>query len=211
MVRNVAMAGGPGRRTRRVVAGSLTTLALLPACASTHPSATPQATVPVTSATADPYAVPAKITPAYVQRVLDALDSVDGAATREIVSERRLTKHALDQLRAIDSDRWFTEVTDTWADELAKGLPGYRSNSGVQRDTVTDLISEAPKCIFASVMSDYSEISTQSSAPQRNYIVLRPLPSGRDTSGVNPTPWLVDLEGYNSAGLQPADPCAAAA
>ena len=190
-----------------MVAGSLTALALLPACASTHPSATPQATVPVTSATADPYAVPAKITRAYVQRVLDALDRVEGDAARLIVARKSLVPEAAWRLRSIDSDSWFQESTATWADDLANHLANYKVNPGDRVDHVTELLSASSSCVFVKAESDFSAVAANAAPPQTNYIQLVPLSSGRDPKHFNPTPWIVGIEGYNSKGLSPTNPC----
>ena len=210
MVRNVAMAGGPGRRTRWVVGGSLTTLALLPACASTHPSATPQATVPVTSATADPYAVPAKITPAYVQRVLDALEGVNGEATARIVALHRMDDQSAFLLRAVFGDQEFQTQTQSWASQVAVGLKNYKSSPRPIRDQVQALISGTPRCVFVSVRRDFGGVAINPPPSHVSYIELVPLIPSDDPRHVNPTPWAIGLAGVNSAGVQPQDPCASA-
>ena len=193
----------------------LATAALLPAllaaagCGSSKPASTTQATVPSTtiSATAS-YAIPNRITAAYVQRVINALDEVDGQATRLIVEHRALVPQAVYRLKAINSDPWFTEVADTWADQLAHGLKGYRLVPGDKKDVVSRVISANSSCVFVSVLTDYSLVSTVEQSRQVNYLQMVPLPTGRDPSHYNPTPWSVKIEGYNSRGLVPGDPCA---
>ena len=93
--------------------------ATLAACGGAASASGPQATVPPTTAgSPTSYAIPPQITQAYVQRVINALDVVDGDATRLIVENRSLVPPAVYRLKAIDSDPWFTQVADTWADQL---------------------------------------------------------------------------------------------
>ena len=72
------------RRVRRVLRRVVALALLLTACSSGHRVPTAQVR-PAPPTTADPYAVPAVIDIAYVNRVLAALDQVDGDATREAV------------------------------------------------------------------------------------------------------------------------------
>ena len=181
----------------------------LAGCGGGKSAQAPQATVPsaATSVSSDPYAVPPKITAAYVQRVLNALDVVDGEATHLIVTNRALVPAAVTRLRAIDSDSWFTEVTDTWADDIGHGLTSYRPTPGDRKDNVKALLSGQATCVFAQVQSDFSAVASHPVAPETNYIQLVPLAAGRDPAGYNPTPWMINVEGSNSQGLTPKDPC----
>lgn len=199
--------GGRGLIPVLRAAAALAAALTLSACGgSSAPAA--QARVPSTTIPpADPYAVPAHITPAYVQRVLDALDAVDGDATRLIVANRALVKPALYRLEAIDSQSWFGEMTNTWAGQIAQGLTNYQASPANKRDAVQHLISSSRSCIFVKVTTDYSAVARSHGPPQVNYIVLRPSPPPAAYDDFNPTPWVIDLEGYNSQGLEPSDPC----
>lgn len=184
---------------------------LLAACGGGNSAATgPQATVPDTTVgSPTSYAVPSHITNGYVQRVMNALDAIDGDATRLIVSQRALVPQAVYRLRAINSDTWFTQVSATWADQLSSGLAHYRARPGNQKDKVERVISGRSDCVFAEIQSDYSAVSTAGHSVAVNFVQLLPEPSGHDPKGLNPTPWLINIEGSNSRGLQPSDPCAA--
>lgn len=182
----------------------------LAACGGSAAARQTQATVPDTTIPpVNSYAVPPHITAAYVQRVLDALDKVDGDATRLIVANRSLVPAAVYRLEAIDADAWFTEETSTWTDEITAGLKGYRTTPGNVQDTVKQVLYATPSCTWIETMSDYRAVAVRPSAPSVNYIQLVPAIPGRDTGGWNPTPWMIALEGYNSHGLVPSDPCAA--
>jgi hypothetical protein len=183
----------------------------LAACGGSASASGPQATVPVTTiASSASYAIPRQITAPYVQRVLNALNAVDGDATRLIVAHRSLIKPAVYRLQAIDADSWFTEVTSTWADDLASGLQNYRSVPGNQRDTVQKIISASPSCVYVQAVSDFRASTVTPEPPHVNYIELVRLPPGRDKGGWNTTPWMIGVEGWNSQGLMPSDPCTSA-
>ena len=202
------MKGAQSRTGHLAVAALLPALLAAAGCGSSNPTPTTQATVPATtlSATAS-YAVPARITAPYVQRVIDALNAVQGDAARLIVSHRSLVPPAVYRLEAIDGDKWFSEVTATWADDLAADLKNYRPVPGNEKDTVNRVISASHSCVWLQATSDFSAISLNPPRPSVNYIQLVPLTAGRDRGGWNPTPWMIQLEGYNSQGLTPSDPC----
>ena len=183
----------------------------LAGCGSSNPAPKTQATVPTTTVSAaSSYGIPTRITVPYVQRVINALNAVQGDAARLIVADRSLVPPAVYRLEAIDGDKWFSEVTATWADDLAAGLKNYRSAPGNEKDTVKKLISASPSCMWVETISDFSAVAVKSPPPSINYIQLIPLMPGRDKGGWNPTPWMIQLEGYNSRGLTPSDPCASA-
>ncbi|HET6965634.1 MAG TPA: hypothetical protein VFH58_12735 [Acidimicrobiales bacterium] len=132
---------------------------------------------------------------------------MDGDATRLIVEHRSLIAPAVYRLKAIYSDPWFTQVADTWADQLGRGLKGYRANPGDKKEVVKRVISANPNCVFTSVLTDYSAVSEVKQPLQLNYVELVPTQPTRDPSHFNPTPWSVKIEGYNSQGAVPGDPC----
>ena len=74
------------------------------ACSSGSDKAGPTATVatePAPTTTTDPYAVPATIDVAYVNKVLAGLDAAVGDVTLLVVRTRTLTQEAYDRLKAI--------------------------------------------------------------------------------------------------------------
>src|SRR5581483_2350776 len=93
-----------GGFARRAAAGLVSVGLLLSACgksATAHQAAStklPQPTVPPTAPTtttpADPYAIPATIDAAYLNRVFLALEHIDGDATRLIVANKKLVPEA---------------------------------------------------------------------------------------------------------------------
>ncbi len=85
-------------------------LLLCAACSSggTHSTArTADATVPASTTTTDPYAVPATIDIAYLNRVFAALEKINGDATRLIVAHHAITPDAAKLLSAIYTEDEF--------------------------------------------------------------------------------------------------------
>ena len=187
---------------------------LLGACSGGDDDAGPAATVPVeqsttsTTAAVDVSAIPAVIDEAYVNRVLAALDAVDGEATRIIVHNRRLVPEATARLRAIYDEAEFRKQVEAWLMELQKGLQGLRPDPGPRKTTVMRVLEKADDCILSSVTQDFSASAIRDEPPNVAYVLLVPLDRSRDRSGLNPTAWMIHEEGYNRDGSVPQGLCA---
>lgn len=167
------------------------------------------ATEPPRTTTTNPYAVPAVIDAAYVNRVLAGLDAVNGDIVRLVVRSRTIPREAYDRLRAIyGTDEWLQLQIDSFQSDLRKGLPGYRPEPGNAITTVTQIKSIKPACIFAQVNRDYSAVGTNSTPSDTQWVALRPLDTARDPAGYNRTSWALTYEGYTPTRSQPPDPCA---
>ncbi|MGH2697410.1 MAG: hypothetical protein ACRDIW_10515, partial [Actinomycetota bacterium] len=143
----------------------------------------------------------------YVQAVVDALYAVDAGATRIFVETRALDQRAIDHLAAIYVEDEVQRQVNTWAQSLAvradQLLPGTLGND-VQR-----VIDVAPDCVYVKVLRDYSETTTRQDAPSRTvYLGLTPKIPGEDPEGLNPTAWMLFMDGLNPDGSQPENPCA---
>lgn len=191
-------------------------LLALAACSSAEPAAQelPSATVPTapaTTTTTDPYAVPAVIDAAYVNRVLAGLDAVVGDVVRMVVRTRTIPREAYDRLRAIyATDARLQLKIDSLQQDLRAGLAGYRlPEPGNKLSTVTEVLSQRQGCIFMQVSRDYSASSLNPS-PQltTQWIALRLLEHSRDPNGYNATGWSYLYEGFDRGFLPPSpDPC----
>jgi hypothetical protein len=196
---------------RTVVVGLLA----LAACSSAEPAAqVPSATVttaPATTATTDPYAVPAVIDAAYVNRVLAGLDAVNGDVVRLIVQSRTIPKEAYDRLRAIyQANELLDRILDTFSQDVAFRLSTYRMDPGNMRSTVTEVLSASTSCIYAKVSRDYSSVAA-GPAPTDDvqWVGLRPLDLSHDPARYNGTGWAYTYEGYRPGRLPPSSsPCA---
>jgi len=219
MVRNVSRTALSARRAGPAVVLLALSLAAA-ACQTGRPGNTPQATVPKAVGTnptpatrtayapADPYTVPSVITKAYVQKVLNALDQVDAGAARLIVASGTLSPNAAAQIRAVTTAPEYTRQTSIILAQLRQGISVYKAPPGAVKDTVTQLVSTSPNCIFAASIRDYSALLMTPPPSRVNYFVLRPQIASPTMSGLNPTPWAVDSLEYNPDNSQPTDPCA---
>ena len=188
---------------------------LLGACADkpTEPEA-PAATVrtePPTTATTNPYAVPAVIDAAYVNRVLAWFDQVEGDVVRHVVAARTLTPEDIAVLRSINaSDGLFQVTLDAYQYTLRTGLGGFLPNPGNVKTVVLEVLSAKSSCVYVKVDRDSSAVAkSPNPALRTEWVALRRLDSPPSPS--NPTGWGYILNG-GGGGASPrppdTDPCA---
>lgn len=190
------------------------TLALASAACSSSPTDTARSsptvrTEPPTTTTTNPYAVPAVIDAAYVNRVLAGLDAALGDVTRLVVRTRTIPREAYDRLRAIYADSDFLQIAiDGFQLDMQSNFSSYKPLPGDRKSTVTELISARLDCIFAQVRRDYSEVGVKPSADLNvQWIGLKPLNQDGDSKTYNPTSWAYIYDGYPASRTQPRDPC----
>jgi len=170
----------------------------------------PPPPAPTTSVPADPYAVPAAIDEAYVNRVLAALDQVDGEAVRTLVSVVQIDPRVGEILRSVYNDPQYGQdlegLTKTDLSRL-KVPPGNLTR------TVSRLVEIRGNCIRAEVSIDYSQVAK--SPPPRptdevNSLTLRPTQPEADPTNLNPTPWSISDAQVLKPGQtpRPEDQCA---
>ena len=182
-----------------------------PTLATDPPRTNPTlATVPAATTTTNPYAVPAVIDVAYVNRVLAGLDAVIGDVVRMVYSAKSIPPEALDRMRAVflDSDRLQREI-DGFQRDIRNGFAGYRPSPGNRVTAASRLISARSMCIFAEVSRDYSAVGTNT-LPNvgSQWVALTPLEPSRDPHAYNPTRWAFVYDGFPSDRSQPSNPCA---
>jgi hypothetical protein len=153
------------------------------------------------------YAVPGSIGAAYVQSVMDALDSLDGDAMATIAATRSLDPGALARIRAITTAPFFDEQTSILATQLGSGFSYLRDDPGPPVDHVVRVVSSSRSCIFASVSRDLSALERAPEREPLNYVTLRPLQRADDPGGLNPTPWALDFLGFEPDGSPVPDQC----
>ena len=200
LVASTACSSGGGERGS---AGANPTVATDPP--RTNPSI---ATVPAPTTTTIPYAVPAVIDAAYVNRVLAGLDAVTGDAVRLVLQTRTIPRDVYDRLKAIYSDdKWLQIDIDGLQSDMRAGFSTYRPVPGNQVTTVTQLITVRAQCIFARVNRDYSAVGNNSTSDTQ-WVALKPSDPACDVRGYNHTQWSLAYNGYTSNRTQPPDPCA---
>ncbi len=196
----------------RTAAGvSLLLAGALGACSSGDEPAAPTATLgtaPPVTPTTDPYAVPAVIDEAYVNRVLQGLDAAVGDVVRMVVRERAIPPEVLDRLDTLYLGEVLQNNRDVLAADLQTGFTNVKPNPGNQRTTVSQLITAEPDCIFAQVRRDYSAVVLRTNPKlDTQWVALRPLESSRDPNNYNPTPWLYTYDGFQPDGSGPPNLC----
>lgn len=171
----------------------------LTACSSSarHASTPP----PTSTQVPDPYAIPAVITPAYVNSVFAALNHVNGNAVRALLAAGKLTDTVRLDLRAVYNDPLYHRELSIADETLHGDLDNVRRPPGDIQTDVIRLISASPSCIFAATRSSFSKVVfTDSPSAGSEYFELLPKQSGADARGLNPTPWSLAFNAsYKSA------------
>lgn len=174
------------------------------------PSATVGTEAPTTTTT-NPYAVPAVIDAAYVNRVLGGLDQIAGNITREVFRSRSISDQVVQQLRAIYSTDPNVQLEIDLFQELARsGFASLRDPPGNQVTKVEELITAESRCIFARVSRDLSAVSKETTgpSPRRYWVALVPLDPARDVNGLNGTSWAYRYDGFPPPGFpDPPNQC----
>ncbi len=197
-----------------VIARSLILMAALALAAGCNGKADggPETTLPPPSTASttppDPYAVPAVIDEAYVNRVLAGLDAANGDVLRLVVRERTIPQEVLDRIDALYVGEFVQIQRDLLAADLQAGFSNVRPSSGNRETRVSELITASPNCIFARVNRDYSPVVVRTN-PRLNmqWVMLRPLDPARDPHNYNPTPWIYVYDGFQPDGTAPPNRC----
>jgi hypothetical protein len=208
---DVHQMGGP--RAVRVALAALL-LAASAACNSSddpgpEPASPTVATEPAPTTTTNPYAVPAVIDAAYVNRVLAGLDAVIGDVTRLVLRTKTIPPEAYDRLKAVYSDPDFLQIAiDGYQLDIREGFRAYRLQPGNNVTTVTELLTARSDCIFAKVERDFSAVGVSSQdRPRIQWVGLRRLDAARDPNQLNPTSWSFSYDGFPPNRAQPGNPC----
>ena len=166
----------------------------------------PTATVPTVPP--DPYAVPAVIDEAYVNRVLAGLDQASGDVTRLVVGARTIPPEAIERLRSIYVGDFLQVRLDSFQGDLLADFKGYKDNPGNRRTTVARIIVATPACIFAQVNRDISDVSLNPDPRlSTQWVGLVLIDPSTDPLDYNPTPWGFKVDGLQRDYSQPANPC----
>lgn len=155
----------------------------------TKPSETTTTTAP-----ADPYAIPDVIDEAYVNRVLAALDQIDGDAVREVVSKGAVTFESLERIRAIYNDPEYDQQSAGLQDLVSEDRGKFKIPPGNRLTKVFRLTHISPTCIVADVKVDFSEVvvSPPITEPgEFQLLILERTQTGADPKRLNPTSWSI--------------------
>ena len=186
-------------------AGANPTVATEPA--RTNPTL---ATLPPATTTTNPYAVPAVIDVAYVNKVLAGLDAVLGDVARTVLKTRTIPADAYDRLKAIYGSSELLQLTiDSIQADIRRGFTGYKPDPGNRASSVQQVLSASPTCIFVRVTRDYLAVSQSPSTVNPQWVALRNADPSRDPSRHNPTSWAMVYDGFPQDKSTPTNPCVA--
>lgn len=183
-------------------------MTLVAACNGGREQATPPPSTSTTTAPSDPYAVPAVIDEAYVNRVLAALDQLDGDVTRRVVATRLPGTDDLPLLRAIYNDPQLQIELDKLVRLAQRGFTQFKMPPGNRRTTVLRLVTSQSDCILSETRTDYSQVvlSPQQDSPDEVFLVtLRPTQPRADPQNINPTPWSFAHTQVSKRGETPSE------
>jgi hypothetical protein len=180
-----------------------------PAVATEPPRTNPTlATVPAPTTTTNPYAVPAVIDAAYVNRVLASLDALLGDVLRIVKRTNTIPQEAYDRLKAVYIEPEFLQLRiDSFQRDIREGFRGYRPDPGNKASTVLRILTTRPSCIFVEVRRDYSAVGLNART-STEWVALTKHDPSRDPSRYNATPWAMTYDGFPPDRSQPPDPCA---
>lgn len=170
----------------------------------TVPTAAPSSST--SSAVADIATIPEVIDEPYLNRVLAALDEVDGKATRVIVQHKDLVPEAAEILNSIYSDEEFTRQADVWLAALDQD-PDLTSGSPevIGRTSAVDrIIGSSAKCVWLAVNRAYPQTGPHPARNQTEYVALQPLDRSNDPKRHNPTAWMIIADGFREDGAEPS-------
>ncbi len=194
-------------------AGLVVAAVVAGACQPGRSADPPGNTVPTeapasTTTTVDVASVPAEITVAYLDAVVDRLDVIVGDAFRELVRDRGPNKRFLDLLNAVYDGQELEAQQSEFGRIAARDFENSRSDAGNPVTTVERIIKNEPGCVivvaqrdFASFFKDPREASTKA------YLAFVPKGSESDPAGLNPTVWSLVFDGGTLDDVEPVTAC----
>lgn len=177
----------------------------LAACSGGGEDDGPAATVPATTAStaaADPYAIPATIDVAYVQRVFDALDQIRGEVVKEFLTKRQLTPEMGARLGTVYNSAELERELKARVEQLERDFSVFKQPPGTRRTVVKRLMTARSDCISVEAEFDSSAVLKNPGRPVPAYLALRPTEPELDPQDINPTPYSIASE-----NADPEDPC----
>ena len=193
---------------RRTAIRAVVAATLLAASAGATATVATELPAPATTTTTNPYAVPAVIDVAYVNRVLAGLDAILGDVTRIVVSTRSIPPDAYDRLRALYATNDLLQLTiDSVQSDIRRGLNSYKIEPGNKTSTVQHIVSADSRCVFVKVERNYSAVSTSPNTVNPQWVGLRIKEATRDPKNYNPTPWMLVYDGFPQDRSTPTNPC----
>lgn len=197
----------PPTTVARTTTTSSTTTSTTTTTSSTTTSTT-STTVAPTTTVPNPDVVPAVITPAYVNSVFVVLNHIWGNSLRAEVASGKVTPAVLADLRAVFNDPLYSQEVEG-ANQALSQLANVRNPPGDPAETVIQLISASPSCIFVKSKSNVAAVVKTLPPQGYDYYELVPKQSNADPRRLNTTPWALayDLFFTGAGPEQENNPC----
>ena len=205
------------RRVTGLAVAALPLLLVLTACGggghgggSAAASTPATSAAPTTSTTLTPIdQVPAVITVEYVQRVMDALDKVEGNLTRKLYADKLPSPEWRNGLMAIFVAKGFDDAEAAFGRDAANAFENYRNPPGDPISKVHRVDDFSNTCIVAEARRDLSAFFTRAPSEDslEGVLILQAKDPSKDPAGVNPTAWTIYGSGLAKPGADLEHAC----
>lgn len=161
-----------------------------------------------TTTSIDVTTVPATITLAYAQAVMDALDKVLGEALREFARDKVPTQRFETLLKAIYDGPILEKQLEEYGRIAAQTPENVALSPSGPETTLHALLGSSRRCVFGTATRSLGNFFIQQrSDPRTNFVQLLLKDPGKDPDRLNPTPWVLVADGNNPDGSVPQNPC----
>lgn len=184
---------------REAPARDVTTEAAAPTAAAQPPGA-PVPPPPAPPVDVAAYTVPEVVDVAYAQRVMDALDSIDGQAARAVRVDGGLGVDFFRLTGDLHTEAAAARVIANWQERVLAGLPGVPDEPGPPVTTVEEIVEPGPDCIVLRARRDYTGYN---GVPAAQHTVGLVRTDAEPDPERNPTPYRI-----NDDAVTLEDPCA---
>ena len=164
------------------------------------PSTSAPVTIPPTTSTtlpADPFAVPAVIDLAYLDRVMVELNRIHGNAFRTVVATHDIPPEVVAQLKATATGTSLSTTLKDLSTQIVHQFKGGRNPPGDRITSADRIVSATASCISFGGNSDFSLVADHPVVVRSSYVLVRV--SSQDQT-INPTPWLIAFDGVEVEG-----------
>lgn len=169
-------------------------------------------TVPASSTTPtsiDVTKVPPVIDLGYVTEVMKAINHIEGDAARHLLVAKQVDATVKRDLASIFAEDRYNAAIAAFNTNVQSGVDSIFANPpGDPVTTVTSIYSMSGRCVVAAAETDFSPIFKSPAKPLPNAVVqLTQKAPGTDPDHLNPTPWVVEVDGVPNAGTDLARAC----
>src|SRR5438045_3715318 len=153
--------------------------------------------------------IPPAITVEYAQRVMDALDKLEGDVTRLLVAKRVPTLQFKQMLTALYDEPAFDKAEASYGRDAADDLQVYTANPGNPVTLVKRVVDWSPTCVVLDVDRDFGPTLKEKPPADTlsGVVFLRPKKLERDALHANPTAWSITADGKPVPGAHVERAC----